>query len=246
MSEVQHRFVGMDPYIERQYWEEFHQHMMASIQAQLLPELLPRGYDASLEQRVYLERHEPDEPRRAFRADVAVHTEMPSPSLGAGVALIEPETEAEIATLTLPMPEERREPYIVIHKLPERKLVTLIELLSPTNKNPETDGYRQYHDKRLQLLASPVHLVEIDLLRGGKRLPTIEPLPEADYYVYISRSEYRPAVTVIAWKLNRRLPRIPIPLLKGDSDAMLELQAAYEDAFARARYDLRLNYEEAV
>lgn len=243
MSEITHRFVGIDPHIEQQCWEEFHQHMTAAIQAQLLPQLLPRGYDATLKQRIYLERAAPNEMRRLLRPDVAVHAEKRPPQEGASVALLEPATEAQIVELTLPMPDERREPYIALYKMPERRLVTVIELLSPTNKNPNADGYREYRQKRSQILASAVHLVEIDLLREGQRLPTLETQPEGDYYVYISRAERRPRVLVIAWQLNHRLPRIPIPLLQGDPDATLDLQSAYEDAFARARYDLRLRYD---
>lgn len=42
------------------------------------------------------------------------------------------------------------------------------------------------------------------------------------------------------------MPRIPIPLLAGEADALLDLQAAYEEAFARARYDLRLDYQQPL
>lgn len=246
MQEVKHRFVGIDPYIESQCWEDFHLEMASSIRAQLLLQLLPRGYDASLEQRVYLEYHDPEHTRRAIRPDIAIHTEGRMFSSSGGVALLDPATEVEIAAVAVPMPEERRVPYIAVHKMPERELVTVIELLLPTNKNPDTDGYRVYHEKRAQLLESLVHLVEIDLLRKGMRLPTVDPPSAADYYAYISRSEERPTIIVIGWKLNSRMPRIPIPLLAGDPDAVLDLQAAYEDAFARARYDLRLNYEQPL
>ncbi|MCX7925055.1 MAG: DUF4058 family protein, partial [Fimbriimonadales bacterium] len=117
MQEVRHRFVGMDPYIEQQCWEEFHQHMTAAIQTQLLPQLLSRGYDATLEQRIYLERHDANGKRRLLRPDVAVHTEKrPVGESGGGVALLEPATDVEVVELTLPMPDERREPYIAIYK----------------------------------------------------------------------------------------------------------------------------------
>ena len=42
----------------------------------------------------------------------------------------------------------------------------MIELLSPANKTPGPDR-EQYLAKRMELLNGPVHLVEIDLLRGG-------------------------------------------------------------------------------
>ncbi|MCS6918482.1 MAG: DUF4058 family protein, partial [Fimbriimonadales bacterium] len=237
MQAVQHRFVGMDPYIERQLWEDFHSEMIISMRSQLLPDLLPRGYHAHLERRVYLERIDSNGVRWSFRPDVLVHSEPRAPAQsGVGAAVLTPTAEVEVAELTLPMTlEERSELYIAISKMPERQLVTVIELLSPTNKNPNADGYHEYRRKRNQILESPVHLVEIDLLREGQRLPTVEPQPVGDYYVHVSRAERRPSVTVIAWKLNHPLPTIPIPLLQGDSDVLLDLQAAYENAFARAR-----------
>lgn len=47
-----------------------------------------------------------------------------------------------------------------------RKLVTVIEVLSPANKRPGPDR-DQYVVKRQQLLGSLAQLLEIDLLQGG-------------------------------------------------------------------------------
>ncbi len=234
---MHHRFVGMDPYIEEQLWHDFHPNMIVSIQSLLMPQLLPK-YAAQIEERVYVEHAEETPVRRVFRPDITVHTERPAETItgSATLALAEPEI------LTLPMPVEHREPYIAIVSLPNRQLVTIIELLSPANKRANSDGRREYLTKREQIIQSAVHLVEIDLLLKGERMPTVEPLPDGDYYVFVSRSYHRPAVQVYHWRLNERMLVVPIPLLRGDPDVYLDLQQAYEQTYARARYDMRLDY----
>lgn len=235
------RFVGMDPYIEEQCWEDFHHDMIVSIRALLIPQIAPK-YFAQIEERVYVEYS--DVPTRAtFRPDVAVQTtgsSQPFERMGESVAVLEPQV------LTLPEPDERHEPYIAIITLPERQLVTLIELLSPSNKNPESQGRQEYLKKRRQVIQSSVHLVEIDLLRKGARMPTVEPLPPADYYAFVARGNRRPLVEVYSWRLHHPLPTIPIPLLPEDPDAQLNLQEAFDITFARARYDVRLDYSKPL
>ncbi len=233
------RYVGVDPYIERQLWSDFHHNMIITLQAMLLPQLLPK-YSAQVEERVYVEHNPPNGVRRVWRPDVSIvkePEESPSPFPEGSLAVAEP------IVLTTPLPEEQREPYIAILALPERQLVTIIEVLSPSNKRPNSDGRREYLAKRQQILQSAVHLVEIDLLLQGERLPTVEPLPEADFYVFVSRGNARPAVEVYRWKLNQPLPTIRVPLLTEDPDLLLNLQEAYEQTFARACYDMRLDYE---
>ncbi len=237
---MKRRFVGVDPYIERQCWVDFHHEMIVSIRALLMPQLIPK-YIAQIEERVYLETHPPESVRRVFRPDVGILQIQPqAPSPTSTTTL----TETEPTLLTLPMPEQQREPYITIVTNADRQLVTIIELLSPSNKNPNADGRREYLAKRQQVLQTEVHLVEVDLLLQGERLPTVEPLPQADFYVFVARGNRRPVVEVYSWTLAQPLPIVPIPLLPEDPDVWLNLQEAYEQTFARARYDVRLRYEE--
>lgn len=113
--------------------------------------------------------------------------------------------------------------YITILDEDSRRIVTVIELLSPTNKRPGADR-EQYLAKRKELLRSQAHVVEIDLLRGGPRMP-MEPGVATPYCVMVSRQEERPRVGVWPVALRDALPTIPIPLLEGDADASLDLQA---------------------
>ena len=112
-----------------------------------------------------------------------------------GAATLEPVTIPHLF-----IEEEQRERWIEILHRPERSLVTTLELLSPSNK--EESGLHRYRDKRFALLLQNVHLVEVDLLLGGRRLPLRDPLPPADYYVLISRGDQRPNCHVYHWTLR--------------------------------------------
>jgi hypothetical protein len=92
------------------------------------------------------------------------------------------------------------------------------------------------------VLQSHAHLVELDLLRGGLRLPTVTPLPQGDYFAIVSRRPRCPKASVYAWPLRDPLPTIPVPLKKGDPDVPLNLQTVFNTVYDRARYDLSLNY----
>jgi hypothetical protein len=135
----------------------------------------------------------------------------------------------------------------VIRKAGEREVVTVIELLSPGNKRLGSDGRREYLKKRHDVLRSSSHLVEIDLFLGGQRLPTVRPLlPSTDYCAFVCRAGQRPQADVFEWTLQQRLPRIPIPVLPGDDDAIIDLQQALNAVYDRAGYDYSIHYNESL
>ena len=148
-------------------------------------------------------------------------------------------------TRTLPKPRTLRGPYLSVRSMQSRDIVTVIEILSPWNKNPR-GGRAEYLDKRDAYLQTTVNLVELDLLRGGERLPTVEPLPRGDYFAFICKGTQRMKVRVYAWPLNHPLPNIPIPLAPGDADVKLELQLAFDETYQRAGYRYALVYTETV
>lgn len=129
-----------------------------------------------------------------------------------------------------------------IHETETRDVITVLEVLSPSNKRPGGDGRRDYLLKRDQVLRSGTHLVELDLLRGGERLPMRSPLPPGDYYAIVSREQRRPRVAVYPWFLPDPLPTIPVPLMEGDDDVPLDLATAVAAVYDRARYHLSINY----
>ena len=120
--------------------------------------------------------------------------------------------------------------------------MTVIEVLSPTNKCPGSAGRVQYLEKRHEILSSPTHLVEIDLLRQGKTVFTRDPLPPHHYSVHVSRAEDRPDGKLWPILLSQRLPIIGIPLKPGDADAKLDLQAILAAEYDAGSYDLVIDY----
>lgn len=234
-------FPGMDPFLESQEWEDFHTRLMTALSDRLSPSIEPK-YLVRVERRVYLESvgGEPETMRRADVAIVTVDKRPGNPGAGPGVLTTEPASMT--AECELPMPIERQETYLVIRERETMKVITVIELLSPSNKRSKGDGRHEYMMKRQEILSSPTHLVELDLLRGGMRLPVIGTLPPGDYYCIISRAKRRPKCEVYAWTLNDKLPVIPIPLQHGDPDATVPLQEVFDLVYQRARYDLSVKY----
>ncbi|MGH7127080.1 MAG: DUF4058 family protein [Planctomycetaceae bacterium] len=222
-------FPGVDPFLESQgLWPDFHSEFVSSWRNALL-DRLPPSYDARLDERVWLERIGDD--------DEAADLVLPDVAVAAAVeVLIEP------VTVSLPGFVEVREPYIRITKREDRSLVAILELLSPSNKhNP---GFGQYVEKRNEIIGSTVHLIELDLLIGGQRLPMARPLPPAHYYALISRGDRRPDSTVYAWTVRHCLPTIPVPLLSPDPDVTINLNAVFATAWQRGRYERAINYTE--
>ena len=112
-----------------------------------------------------------------------------SPKKG-GVAIAEPVAAEEPVTLRAFLEEEHRESFVEIFEADaDLRLVTCIEVLSPTNKRPNTPGRELYLRKRQSLLLGNVHLVEIDLLRGGERMPMLDPWPNSPYVLMVAKAK---------------------------------------------------------
>lgn len=133
-----------------------------------------------------------------------------------------------------PLVDRERQSFVQILDRETRRVVTVIELLSPSNKYAGADR-DQHVAKRQQLFHSRVHLVEIDLLRGGPRLP-VEGLPPCDYYVMVSRTEDRPRGALWPIALRDRLPVVPIPLAEEAPPAQLDLQPLLDRIYDAAGY----------
>jgi hypothetical protein len=138
------------------------------------------------------------------------------------------------------VPESMPQSYIEIRDVQERRLVTAIEVLSPTNKRG--DGLAEYRKKRQEMLTSDAHFMEIDLLRIGERFPLAGILPSVPYFVFLSRANRRPRVQVWPIPLEQPLPTVPVPLLPGDSDVMLNLQEAFQEIYEHYAYEDAANH----
>ncbi len=234
-------FPGVDPYIEAQgRWEGFHARFMA-YGADALNEILPEHYVADLGEHVHLVDLAVEEPKMVI-PDVLVARKNRRSVAGprgtrtaGGTALLEP--------VKIPLPQikvEVRDVWIEIRRAPKRTPITMIEVLSPTNKTGE--GFAEYLKKRRAAIRQKVHLVELDLLLKGERLPMDRPLPPGDFYALVSRSEERPESNVYTWTIRDPLPSIPIPLRRPDSDVFFDLGAVFAMVYERGRYAGSIDY----
>lgn len=228
-------FPGMDPWLEG-HWLDVHQRLCTYICDQL-QEQLPSDLCSRLEERIVLE----DEGGVAIQhrhPDVLVVEDeggASSGSLAVRVATADPDRiVVDVAS------EPIRESYIEIVDAQTRsRVVTCIELVSPTNKRAG-QGRETYLEKQAECLSARVNLVEIDLTRAGSRreifawLGTASPQPT--YVAGVRRAPRMDRVEMHEFPLDRPLKPIRIPLRPSEADAVLELQPLLEQAYTRGRY----------
>ncbi len=233
-------FPGMDPYLEEpSLWPDVHHRLITMICDQIQSKLTP-DYRAVITPYIAFESIAVAPVRRAV-PDVAVveHALLP-PSSGGTVAVMAEAPLTLPALMTVPVEYAR----IEIRTVRDQVLVTAIEVLSPANKRPGLDGADAYEQKRQQIFASTAHLLEIDLLRNGRRPQLAHPLPDAPYFIFLSRVQQRPRLEIWPLSLRMPIPSVPVPLCPPDADVTLDLGAAIHEAYRRARYDLEINYRE--
>ena len=226
-------FPGMNPYLEQDdAWHDFHERFIPLVATILGGQLRPR-YIVKIDEHIYVHELATESRRLVGRGDVAVGhgsreaAHEPAPATVAGLL------EAP-ARVRLPAVDHERLSYLEIRDRRARELVTVVELLSPANKYHGPDR-EQYLAKRMELLHGPVHLVEIDLLRGGPPLPA-DDRPACAYSVLVSRAERRLDAEFWPISLRQRLPVIPIPVRSPDADARLDLQAVLDRVYDDAGY----------
>ncbi|GET44109.1 DUF4058 family protein [Microseira wollei] len=134
--------------------------------------------------------------------------------------------------------------YLEIKEAATGFVITVIEILSPKNKRPG-EGREAYIKKRKQVLASLTHLVEIDLLRGGKPMPILSEVPASDYRIVLIRGDRRPQAQLYAFNLRQTIPSFPLPLNPGDPEPIIDLQTLLNGLYERARYHLAIDYSQA-
>jgi hypothetical protein len=228
----------MNPYLEGPYiWEDFHANLAGKIQGQLAPQLQPK-YFAALTPHVTYETITVEKPH-IYRPDVAViraDPRLPGPA----AVMIAPPPLIGQAPLETPVKSYSLE----IREAESGELITVIEILSPVNKRPGREAYDHYQRKRRDLLRAGINLLEIDLLRGGKRPPLVTPLPDAPYFVFLCRAEDYPGVSIWPISLRDSLPMLPVPLVEPDPDVPLDLGRAIHTIYDEAVYRLRIDYNQ--
>jgi len=232
-------FPGMDPWLEHPaLWPDVHGELIFQIRFLLQQRVRPRYYVAAGE-RVYLES--PREGQLVPDAVVVERHPRQAPPGGDGPEL------ADTPTIVAVEAVEVREHFLELRDLRQaERVVTVIEVLSPANKRPGA-GRGEYVRKQEEVLASEAHLVEVDLLRGGRHTVALPPDwgERSPYRVVVSRAPERQRREAYLVGLRERLPRVGIPLAPPDADVVLDLSAALEEAYARGAYDVRAGYPEA-
>ncbi|MCA9952201.1 MAG: DUF4058 family protein [Anaerolineales bacterium] len=153
----------------------------------------------------------------------------------------------ERVQLVATLDEAYRELYIEIVARESGDVVTLIELLSPTNK--VGDGRSHYLQKQNDLLATDVNLVEIDLLGYGQptvlaRNAIITHPRDWRFLINSSRAGQRSRLEFYAIPLSQKLPNCRIPLRPPDADVVLDLTAVFTRTYDIGSYDLLINYSQ--
>jgi hypothetical protein len=229
----------MDPYLEGSLWSTLH----IALAMQIVTALAPRR------QPEYLVL-----PQERLVTDSSGDVDVLASSIYPGLSRVDPhrsraaERDAApaggvaLAPLRLPTVVPVRIPHvsIEIRDRASRELVAAIEILSPTNKR--ADGAEEYLLKRRHVLMSQAHLVEIDLLRKGRRVPIIGELPAKPYFVFVNRRDIRPMCDIWPIGMDDPFPVVPVPLRPGEDDALLDPQAAFAAVYDLLRYDLAIDY----
>lgn len=235
----------MDPYLERHsLWKEIHTSLMVGIQRFLNPLLRPH-YRVAIEQRNYLALLTPTDELVGI-PDVLIIPQQPE-SLSFSWPVVAEATTVEPLVGELPVPEEVSERFLEIRDTMTQEVVTVIEILSPTNKIT-TDGRKQYEQKRTDVLSSTTNLIEIDLLREGKpfeiKLPGKRSPRQSDYRIVISRAHYRPKADVYLFGIRNPIPNLPVPLRYGEAEPILLLNQILHTIYKEGSYDLAIDYSQ--
>ncbi len=228
-------FPGMDPYLENpDHWPDVHTRWIAELGNVLSERLRPR-YVVAVEERTYLQQAV--ELVLIGAPDVAVAPQASAPGGSPRAVANAPMPQ----TVTVPLPDEITERCLEVRDVGTGEVVTVIELLSPANKRPGK-GRRLYLRKRLAVLGTATHLVEIDLLRAGRRPPTGPEAPPGGYAILVSRSPRRPKADLYPFGVRETIPAFPLPLRTGEEEPTVELKSILDTVYARAGYDLRVDY----
>lgn len=230
-------FPGMDPWLEHPaLWPDLHERLVIAIARYLGPILRPRYYVA-----VGIHSYVITLPTEAYpirHPDVMV---VDRPQEKKGMTAPAAASPTEPVTVTVPIPEPVEESYLEVREVASGKVITVIEVLSPINKRPG-EGRETYEAKRLAILRSRTHLVEIDLLRDWEPMPFWGDGRDSHYRILVRRGERRERADLYAFTVRDPIPRFPLPLQPGDAEPVLDLKPLLDELYDEASYDLRVDY----
>jgi hypothetical protein len=149
----------------------------------------------------------------------------------------------EQALFTSVIREQHQEEFLEVRQRTDGKLITLVEVVSPTNKLVPS-GRQTYLNKREEAKLQGANLVEVDLVLQG--LPTLEysrdGLPDWDYAVTVTRATQPERYEIYSATLQKRLPRFRLPLAADDRDTVLDLQASFSRCYDQGAFSSKIDY----
>ncbi len=227
----------MNPYLEHpSLWAGIHHRLITALANDLAPQIRPK-YVVAIEERVY-----------EVNGDTALLVGVPDVSVQGSLSLA-PLTASNLTIVSpaiqpieviLPLPEILTEGYLEIRAVETEEVVTIIEVLSPKNKQAGI-GRLQYETKRLKILGSATHFVEIDLLRQGNPMPMVGQ-NQSHYRIVVSQSETRPKAKLYGFDLQDGVPEFPVPLRAGEPEPIINLKLLLDEIYEQGSYDLRIDY----
>jgi hypothetical protein len=227
-------FPGMNPYLEDPTtWPNLHSRLIVAIANFLGPQIRPK-YRVVVEEAVYK------------RDEQAVLIGVPDVSIRSGSPDVAPQPVGNVAVaepiqVMLPWPDIVRQRYLEIRGR-ANDVITVIEILSPVNKRGA--GRQKYEHKRLEILESETHLVEIDLLHTGLPLPVLGDDTDSHYRILVSHSRDRPQAQLYPFNLQQAVPVFGIPLAGEDAPISVNLKPLLDDIYDLSGYDLDLDYRQ--
>ncbi len=228
-------FPGMDPFLEdNALWADVHGRYISALNRHLSRTLAPH-FLVRTELQVHIVDAS-DAVQHAIVPDTYLvqRQEMPTTSTAT-------DREATPATLIAPdYPVEIHQRSLKIIDKQSRRVVTVIELLSPANKAAGSSMRESFLRKRDHAFAADTHWIEIDLLRGGERPKVLR--GEGHYYALLHRAQVGAPFEVWFFDLFQQMPVIRVPLTERFPDYLLDLQALLVEVYDEGRYDEEIDY----
>ena len=239
-------FPGMNPYLEhRHIWPGFHDGLAAQLQSDIGPRL-PDRYRVALHQRVEVETPLGRPTDLAFMIPDALVTDeltgQPSRPADTTSATAVAASPLEEYAIRVRMPREVKVTWLRIEAMPDQELVTIIEILSPTNKVPGRERNR-YEREREVIVDSGANLVEIDLLRRWHPMPLETPPPACDYRILVCQGWQRPSALLYPFNVQQPIPPFALSLLPEDKPLRVDLGPIINAMHYTARYGQVARYD---
>ncbi len=225
-------FPGLHPYFQDR-WSDVHGALIQFVREQISGEL-PDDLTALTEESITVES---DGDVRRYRPDAAI-----SETWRDGFPPVWQPQESERA-ITVAEPLVFYVESMIQRRVEVRekdgRIVTVIEILSPSNKTDE--GGSDYRRKQRDFIASGVSLVELDFIRGGRHITAVSdellrfPAPTC-HHICVARRGSVSRREIYFCPLRTPLPAIRVPLRPTDRDIPLDLQPLIDRIYQVGRW----------